>query len=187
MTYSQKYIFLLKTSFYILLLSLSVLSLDSCRKYSDPAPIEDNRLDSNKYCNNPDAVNYNWGFPGQPSEDICIFPSDVFAGAYTLIDSAFTSSDTFIQESIYTNTQMIPLAHNYVSLTNYCSDSLTILLSTYLEVFSDTADDNVYTICGADTFTLSGIHPGIDSTDFAITKSYKNSALGYSKLYFIQQ
>lgn len=47
---------------------------------------------SRPYCNDPQAVNYNWGFPGTPDSNICFYPFSVFEGDYTLIDSVFDAN-----------------------------------------------------------------------------------------------
>ncbi len=187
MTCSQKYIFLLKPSKYIVVLFIiSLFSVGSCRKYSDPAPIEDERLDTNFYCNDPDAVNYNWDFPGTPDQGECIFPADAFEGSYTILDSSFSTTDSFVSASVYNNGELDKVANNYVNLSNYCNTSIKLLLTTFLEISTDTADGHTYDQCVTDTFTLSGIKLSIDTTEFVLTKTPKNSAEGYSTLHFIK-
>ena len=87
----------------ILLLSLATLSAVSCKKWVDPAPTTDPRL-NNPYCNDPEAVNYNWGFPGKPDNSLCFFPSDIFNGTYTFVDSVYQASTGFF---ILTQTQTL--------------------------------------------------------------------------------
>jgi hypothetical protein len=60
----------------------------ACKKYEDKPGQYDPRL-SSKYCNDPAAVNYNYGFPGTPDNSICYYPADVFAGSYSFSDSIF--------------------------------------------------------------------------------------------------
>jgi hypothetical protein len=61
------------------------ITIHSCKRYVDPAPQNLNL--TNKYCNDPIAVNYNWNFPGLPDNGVCIYPADVFVGNFTFYDS----------------------------------------------------------------------------------------------------
>ncbi len=133
------------------------------------------------------AVNYNWGFPGTPSDSVCIFPSDVLEGTYTLIDSSFDIDDSFLNAQTYSNARLDKVAKNYISLKNYCTDSLLLLLTVYLQISTDTIDGNEYNYCGTDTFSISGIKNNIDTTEFDLYKRAKDLSQGYSKLHFIQQ
>ena len=76
----------------------------SCKKWTDPAPTNDPRL-TNPYCNDPNAVNYNWGFPGKPDNTLCYYPTDLFKGTYEYIDSVYiASSALFIYSKVETLT-----------------------------------------------------------------------------------
>jgi hypothetical protein len=80
----------------VVLFLITAALFDSCKKYKDPAPGSDPRI-TNPYCNDPDAVNYNWGFPGKPDISTCFYPSDLFVGNYFYRDSIFVlSSGLFI-------------------------------------------------------------------------------------------
>ena len=68
-----------------------VLYLPSCKKWTDPKGYTDPRL-TNPYCNDPNAVNYNWGFPGKPDNSICFYPTDEFKGNWVFIDSIYSMS-----------------------------------------------------------------------------------------------
>src|ERR1043165_6289024 len=74
--------------FSLIILSLALVMgfAFSCKKWQDPAPKEDPRL-TRPYCNDPEAVNYNWDFPGKPDNSVCFYPSDLFAGTYTFWDT----------------------------------------------------------------------------------------------------
>lgn len=87
----------------ILLITVATLSVISCKKWVDPAPTTDPRI-NNPYCNDPEAVNYNWGFPGVPDNTLCFFPSDIFNGTYLFVDSVYQASTGFF---ILTQTQTL--------------------------------------------------------------------------------
>ncbi len=63
----------------------------SCNKYKSPKGYTDPNL-TNHYCNDPNGVNYNWGFPGIPDNTVCFYPTDVFAGKYLFKDSVYLQS-----------------------------------------------------------------------------------------------
>ena len=69
----------------------------SCKKYVDKKATPDPRL-TNPYCNDPNAVNYNWGFPGVPDNSVCFYPTDVFKGVYEFHDSVqFKTTGYFVR------------------------------------------------------------------------------------------
>src|SRR4051812_10618768 len=61
----------------------------ACKKDADPSAPRPGALDTTFYCNDPDAVNYNWGFPGTPDNSKCYYPSDIYAGTYSFTDSVY--------------------------------------------------------------------------------------------------
>ncbi len=73
------------------ILIAGLTGLHSCKKWVDPKAVTDPRL-TNPYCNDPNAVNYNWGFPGKPDNTICFYPTDEFKGQYVFIDSVYSMS-----------------------------------------------------------------------------------------------
>jgi hypothetical protein len=77
----MRYIYIL----FVLFVSTTAVFL-SCKKYVDKKATPDPRLTTH-YCNDPDAVNYNWGFPGVPDNQVCFYPTDVFKGVYEFHDS----------------------------------------------------------------------------------------------------
>lgn len=77
---------------------IAMVLISSCEKYEDSSQ-NDWKVDENQeYCNHPDAVNYNWGFPGVINDSICIFPNEVFEGQWYLTDTLF--NDTLGVEAI---------------------------------------------------------------------------------------
>ena len=67
----------------------------ACKKWSDPKVPDDPRIHDRKYCNDPEAVNYNWNFPGDPDNSVCIYPSDLYKGTYSFTDSIYSDKNKF--------------------------------------------------------------------------------------------
>lgn len=59
---------------------------------SDPQNINSEQLDR-PYCNDPEAINYNYTFPGKPDNSICYYPTQVFRGTYLFIDTIYDSDN----------------------------------------------------------------------------------------------
>ncbi len=101
----------------------------SCEKHEDK-PIKD--WDGEGfYCNDPEAVNYNWGFPGNINDSLCIYPTDLFVGDWILTDTVF--NDTFaiveIQERTisFVNKSDDSMSH-LMELQGYCNNNTPIVL-----------------------------------------------------------
>ena len=134
----------------ILLLICTALFF-SCAKWKDPAPVNDPRL-TNPYCNDPAAVNYNWGFPGKPDSTVCFYPNSLFVGTYTFHDSIYNDT-LFIGADSFTITISsaafsYPLAHTKMLLSGICGGGGGITL-TALPGYQATVDTNA-----GDTATL---------------------------------
>ncbi len=185
----QKYIILLKKELNLrAILLLILISLVSCEKYKDPEPIDDPRLDTNFFCNDLDAVNYNWGFPGTPDESICIFPSDVLEGDYIVADSIYSSGDSFLSATTYPTVRLDILSKTYLSMKNYCpSDSIRLLCDRYLIISSDTVAGHYYDVCGLDSFHLRGKMHGMDTLQFSLRRTAPDASTGYHVLTFYKQ
>lgn len=105
---------------------LASLLLLSCEKWKDPSPTTDPRITSRKYCNDPQAVNYNWDFPGVADSTVCIYSADLFEGNYTYTDSIY-SIDNLLDTSKAFRTvqlQLVPLGKNKLKLSGYCTNDL---------------------------------------------------------------
>jgi hypothetical protein len=66
----------------------------SCAKWVDKKAVDPHL--TNPYCNDPRAVNYNWGFPGRPDDSVCFFPDDLFKGKYIYQDSIYLPDNTYL-------------------------------------------------------------------------------------------
>lgn len=137
----------------------------SCAKWHDPAPTNDPRL-TNPYCNDPAAVNYNWGFPGKPDNSICFYPSSLFLGQYMLYDSMYRDTLFLGADSFMINISGTDTSHTRILLSGYCPGyniSLTALpgyQATVDTVVGDTAtatSGQIYPCGGATRDTLNGI------------------------------
>jgi hypothetical protein len=78
----------------VLTVAGSLLSFSACQPtdYTATAP---DTLNTRFYCNDPEAVNYNWGFPGRPDSSICRYPSDYFSGTFSYFDSIYLADGKF--------------------------------------------------------------------------------------------
>ena len=108
----------------------SLVIIASCKKWSDPAPTNDPRL-TNPYCNDPDAVNYNWGFPGKPDNSVCFYPTDIFKGTYAMVDSIYSTRDGYYLKRDSVTLQIYALSKNKLAITGFCSgDTLKFTAGT---------------------------------------------------------
>ena len=114
--------------------------LFGCVKWNDPKPKADPAL-TNPYCNDPAAVNYNWGFPGKPDNSVCIYPTDKFAGRFLFIDSIYSesgvSAGNFVGAQIDTLIFNV-LSHTKMTVAGLGGNSGTINLTAY--TFTATLD-----------------------------------------------
>lgn len=115
----------------ILLVILYIGVFYSCKKYKDPAPVNDPSL-TNPYCNDPLAVNYNVGFPGKPDNTKCIYPSDLFNGNYRLVDSIWVTSSKFLVAADSFDINISRTADTNkakVAITGFCGGGITLLFT----------------------------------------------------------
>ncbi len=114
-----------------------VFALSSCERWKDKPAV--NLGLTNLYCNDPNAVNYNWNFPGKPDNTVCFYPSDLFAG----VDSFFIDS-IFQQDLSYTKRDSFMLS--LVKLTN---------TSLLMSGFCDSNRSLSWTLTAAKTYLAS--------------------------------
>ena len=128
----------------ILILTGSVV-LYSCKKWTDPKAVTDPRL-TNPYCNDPNAVNYNWGFPGKPDNTICFYPTDEFKGKYLFIDSVYSMSGSTDGNFLYA---IIDTLHIYARsdttmvIYGFCNPADSMSLHARGLTFTATVDTTV--------------------------------------------
>lgn len=130
----------------IALFLLVPVFLFSCEKWSDPVAPDDPRLYENKYCNDPEAVNYNWNFPGVPDSAVCIFPSDLFNGTYLYTDSIYDSENVFDaakSQNTYT-LQIIPLGKRTLRVVGFCGLNDSLKFTAERSSYRATADTTIF-------------------------------------------
>ncbi len=104
------------------LLFISLIAWCSCAKWKDK-PAQNLGL-TNKYCNNPNAINYNWGFPGVEDSTVCIFPADPFVGSYSYQDSLYLANGILDSSYVHLITFNINKTNfKQFSLSGFCSSS----------------------------------------------------------------
>jgi hypothetical protein len=112
----------------ILFLSLMLVTAVSCKKWVDPAPVDDPRL-TNPYCNDPIAVNYNWGFPGKPDNTVCFYPSDLFQGTYIYRDTAYQSQSDLYLSADSMVLDIVRISQTQIRISGLCASGQELLLT----------------------------------------------------------
>jgi hypothetical protein len=131
------------------------------------------------YCNDPDAVNFNWNFPGTPDSSVCFYPTDVFAGTYELKDSVyFDSSHLFIQANTFYIT-IQKHTKTKMAILGLCLNGGSVLL-TARPNFSATLD----TMVGDSTSKIMGqrICDLADTINGSLSKDQLNDSIIYFSL-----
>jgi hypothetical protein len=124
---------------FLLLLAVATLFALSCKKWKDAAPRDDPRI-STPYCNDPEAVNYNWGFPGKPDNSVCYYAADIFAGTYTVHDTAY-KADLYVWADS-TQITISRITNSKISVTGLCSGG-GIMYVTARTAYQATIDTTV--------------------------------------------
>lgn len=124
-----------------------LLIVYSCKKWSDPHPPRDPILDQRKYCNDPDAVNYNWGFPGTADSTVCFYPSDLFQGTWLFTDSVYNSQDQFDSAGSLVTYTLHFFGYNKkkLALTGFCGPADSLILTAERSSFRAYADTTIMT------------------------------------------
>ena len=137
-------------------MGIILLLAASCEKYEDVPGQSDPRL-SRKYCNDPEAVNFNRDFPGTADNSVCFYPADAFAAQYSFIDSIYDGGNKLLAE--------VPLlltisadSRTKMSMTGFCPGStnpIKLTANQQLRAFVDTTVLNGQLLCRVKD-TLSG-------------------------------
>ncbi len=154
------------------------MQLISCSKSESNK--SDDRLATNKYCNDPEAINYNSGFPGTPDNSICIFPTQVFKGGYLFYDSVLDAD--FKLKQIDTLNLIISATNNTkLELAGFCNGIITLTSNRYYESVIDSLHlengglNNVLNgqyLCGNTKDTVSGMIRKSKSDSTKITLNF---------------
>jgi hypothetical protein len=138
---------------YTLIAVILLIAIVSCNKYKDPPRKDrDERLD-NPYCNDPIAINYNWGFPGVPNNDVCIYPTDPFEGSWIFTDTIYFSDSAIASIETY-SLNFSPVHEDSlkskIAVYGWCSNEpFFIIADKFLKATTDTTDGglNMQIIC----------------------------------------
>lgn len=131
----------LRCILYLCVLSVAIAGMGSCAKYKSTVA-KPYTGDTTRYCNDPNAVNYNWNFPGVPDSTVCFYPTDVFAGVYLCHDSIYlASSGLFIRADTLILT-IIKHTETAMTLSGFCPTPSVINMTAGLQ-FSASIDTAV--------------------------------------------
>lgn len=160
----------------------------SCLKTEDPEPANPPDGLTGHYCNDPNAINYNWGFPGIEDSTVCVYPVDSFLGQWTLTDSVFHPDSSFN----YTDTQIILFAstedsvRTHLKISGLCNNGNNLLATAdkYGHAVIDSMNNQVagqFFCSQADTVTgdFQFWFSGKDTMDVRLSVS--GASAGYHK------
>lgn len=147
------------------LVLLLFLLLASCSKWQDkPGPQVDL---SRKYCNLPDAINYNYDFPGTEDSSVCIFPAQPFAGQYSYSDSLYMGTNPVVNGDTF-NFNITQVSRSGMHINAFCgARSLSFTANRYYRATADTTITGYYgqLLCrDQDTLTGSMVYKAADSS-----------------------
>lgn len=115
-------------SLHLIIVSLFLIGASACEKYKDKIAPDLNL--TNKYCNIPYAVNYNWGFPGVVDNQTCIFASDSLIGNWQYIDSIYDNEGNLISSTNHVLNMIVDVndtTYQSLILSGMCSSMQTEL------------------------------------------------------------
>lgn len=127
---------IVKTALYLMLPALALLA--SCEKYKDEPGPSDPRL-SRKYCNDPEAVNYNLDFPGTADNSVCYYPTDAFKGSFSFVDSIYLGTNKLGRLDTV-NLVFTPNTRTKMTVTGFCDggNTLSFTVNRALRATGDT-------------------------------------------------
>ncbi len=128
-----------RTNKAIIFSGLIILLFAACKKYSDTPGLHTDPRFERKYCNVPDAVNYNWNFPGTPdsSDAVCYYPSDIFKGNLLYTDSIYDGNSKFVREEVKT-LHAVASTHTQLIINGFCpSSAITFLANRTMHADAD--------------------------------------------------
>ncbi len=121
-----------KLKLILLVVVAPALLFFACSKSKDPArPNLGNGLDGRYYCNDPKAVNYNWGFPGHPDNNTCIYPIDSFLGTWAFKDYVLQpNGDTdAVIDRMLTLSSTEDTVHTHIAITGWCGGNVPFYIT----------------------------------------------------------
>ncbi len=125
---------------------LGIFAFASCTKGEDTASPDISDLLTNRYCNNPNAVNYNWNFPGIEDNATCFFSYYFYEGDWIFIDTIRRSDSSIVGvETYYLNFEKIipDTSESLMAMSGWCSSaSLIIHVDRFYFARTDSFDNN---------------------------------------------
>jgi hypothetical protein len=140
---------------FLLLMMVFFAILIGCKPYKDPTPIKTDLL-TTPYCNDPKAVNYNWGFPGKPDNSICFFPADLFVGNYKFYDSIYDNTAGVYLAFDSTNVSIAKSTDSTISVTGLCGSSVFTAKATKNARFTLDSTTSLGQLFCSNADTISG-------------------------------
>lgn len=116
----------------LLIAVLSAVVLFACSKYKEPPPAGHyDELDKRPYCNDPIAVNYNWGFPGVPDSTKCIYAVDSFEGSWLFKDTVLLPNNDIaeIVDRNLTFTSTEDTIKTHLAVTGWCNGNIPFYIT----------------------------------------------------------
>lgn len=136
----------------------------SCSKVEEQQSPDISGQLTSHYCNDPDAANYNVGFPGIPDNSVCVYPYDKFLGEWEVHDSIFKADSSFHEVIIrHFNIQAATFDTNKTAMMihDWCSTPIEIFCNKYGKAYIKNMldyPDSAQVVCSNDsimgTFTL---------------------------------
>ena len=141
---------------HIIFIFILLTGFISCKKSAD-VPGAQYEGQEQPYCNDPEAINYNYQFPGTADNMTCIFPTDPFKGMFALNDTVYTAD--FASYYILTDTvNVYAITKTHMAVVGYCGayDSIKLTAGRYYRATIDTTMLNGQALCNPRD-TISGI------------------------------
>ncbi len=171
--YQMKQLFSSKTSG-LLPLAVAILLATTlfvaCKKYKDPTPPK--ITFTSEYCNIPAAVNYNWDFPGNVNNNICIYPADAFAGNYRFFDSVLDNASGayfFIDSNNFTINKVTDSTLVLLHCNN--TKAISARATKNIRFYTDSTSEKGQVFCTS-TDTMNGSGRKQNLNDSLISYSY---------------
>lgn len=162
----------------IILLLLACTVFLACKKWTDPEPPQDPKLNERKYCNDPEAMNYNWNFPGVADSSVCIYPADLFEGIYSFTDSVYDGQEIFDSARSQTTymLEFIAIDKNRLRAIGFCGVNDSLKFTAERSTYRASADTTIFR---DDTVKVFGqfFCRSLDTLSGYLTKNRNDSTL----------
>jgi len=143
---------------------------------------------TNPYCNDPNAVNYNWGFPGKPDNTICFYPSDLFEGTDPFyIDSIFQKDLSFTRRDSF-SLSIARVDEFHILVAGFCDSNRSAnwpatAAATYVATLDTVLGGIGPAFCRARDSTMGDTVTGTLTRDINITPYYDSVKM--DSVYFV--